>query len=84
MIVHTVIVTDSDGKKLIQREFSSTVERQTYADILVNVIAHVENRKVKHVEKEILKENPDIKNMLYSAREIEDRFVVAEMVFDRY
>ncbi|AAL27779.1 hypothetical protein SIFV0070 [Sulfolobus islandicus filamentous virus] len=80
MIIHTVTVVDGNGNVLVKREFSSSVERQTYADILVDVISYIEGRKVKHVEKEILKENPDLRTKLSSAREIEDKFVVAEMV----
>ncbi|AOS58420.1 conserved lipothrixviral protein [Sulfolobus islandicus filamentous virus 2] len=80
MIIHSVTVVDGNGNVLVKREFSSSVERQTYADILVDVISYIEGRKVKHVEKEILKENPDLRTKLSSAREIEDKFVVAEMV----
>lgn len=80
MTVHVVTVVDGDGNVLVRREFSSQAERQTYADILVDLISYIEGRKVKHVEKEIIKENPDLKTKLSSAREIEDKFVVAEMV----
>lgn len=80
MIIHSITVVDGNGNVLVKREFSSSVERQTYADILVDVISYIEGRKVKHVEKEILKENPDLRTKLSSAREIEDKFVVAEMV----
>lgn len=80
MEVHLVTVVDGNGKLLVQREFSNFVERQTYADILVDVISYVENRDVKHVEDDILRQHPDLKNSLASAREIKDKFVVGELV----
>jgi hypothetical protein len=83
MIVHVVTVVDPDGKILIQREFGSSIECQTYADILVDIISRIEKRKVKHVEKELIKENKDLKHVLSSAREIEDKFVVTEMVVEK-
>jgi len=83
MMVYVVNVVDPDGKILIQREFGSSIERQIYADILVDIISRVEKRKVKHVEKELVKENKSLKNVLSSAREIEDKFVVTEMVIEK-
>ena len=83
MIVHVVTVVDPDGKILVQREFGSSIERQTYADILVDIISRIEKRKVKHVEKELIKENKSLKNVLSSAREIEEKFVVTEMVVEK-
>jgi hypothetical protein len=83
MIVHVVNVVDHDGKILVQREFNSHIERQTYADLLVDILSYLEGRKVKHVEKELIKENKALKNVLSSAREIEDKFVVTEMVVEK-
>ncbi|ACB37300.1 hypothetical protein AFV9_gp66 [Betalipothrixvirus uzonense] len=83
MMVHIVNVVSGDGKILVQREFDNSVDRTTYADILVDIMSVIEERKVKHVEKEIIKENPGLKYMLSSAREIEDKFVVTEMVVTR-
>jgi hypothetical protein len=83
MIVHVVNVVDSDGKILVQREFSSSIERQNYCDILIDILSHIEGKKVKHVEKELIKENKALKNILSSAREIEDKFVVTEMAVDK-
>jgi hypothetical protein len=83
MIVHVVNVVDHDGKILVQREFNSHIERQTYADLLVDILSYLEGRKVKHVEKELIKENKALKNVLSSAREIEEKFVVTEMVVEK-
>jgi len=83
MIVHVVNVVNPDGKILVQREFGSSVERQTYADLLVDILSYLEDKKVKHVEKELIKENKALKNVLSSAREIEDKFVVTEMVVEK-
>ena len=83
MIVHVVNVVDHDGKILVQREFGSSVERQIYADLLVDILSYLEDKKVKHVEKELIKENKALKNVLSSAREIEDKFVVTEMVVEK-
>lgn len=80
MKVYMVTVVDGNGKVYVQREFSTQAECENYADILVEVISTVENREVKHVEEQILKEQPDLKDKLISAREIEDKYVVAEMV----
>jgi hypothetical protein len=55
------------------------MDRDTYADILVDIISKLEGRKVKRVEKLILKENPGLKNTLTRAREVEEKFVVAEL-----
>jgi hypothetical protein len=55
------------------------MDRDTYADILVDIISKLEGRKVKRVEKLILKENPGLKNTLIRAREVEEKFVVAEL-----
>ncbi len=83
MIVHVVNVVDHDGKILVQREFNSHIERQTYADLLVDILSYLEDKKVKRVEKELIKENKALKNVLSSAREIEDKFVVTEMVVEK-
>jgi len=83
MIVHVVNVVDHDGKILVQREFDSHIERQTYADLLVDILSYLEDKKVKDVKKEILKENKALKNVLSSAREIEEKFVVTEMVVEK-
>jgi len=83
MIVHVVNVVNPDGKILVQREFGSSVERQIYADLLVDILSYLEDKKVKHVEKELIKENKALKNVLSSAREIEDKFVVTEMVVEK-
>ena len=83
MMVYVVNVVDHDGKILVQREFNSHIERQTYADLLVDVLSFIEGRKVKHVEKELIKENKALKNVLSSAREIEEKFVVTEMVVEK-
>jgi hypothetical protein len=83
MIVHVVNVVGHDGKILVQREFNSHIERQTYADLLVEILSYLEDKKVKRVEKELIKENKALKNVLSSAREIEDKFVVTEMVFEK-
>lgn len=82
MKVYNVTVIDGNGKVFIQREFSTQAECENYADILVEVISTVEGRNVKHVEENILKERPELKDKLISAREIEDKFVVAEMVVE--
>ncbi len=83
MIVHVMNVVDSDGKILVQREFTSSIERQNYADLLVDILSHIEDKKVKHVEKELIKENKALKNILSSAREVEDKFVITEMAVDK-
>ena len=83
MIVHVVNVVNPDGKILVQREFNSHIERQTYADLLVDILSYLEDKKVKDVKKEILKENKALKNVLSSAREIEEKFVVTEMTVEK-
>jgi hypothetical protein len=83
MMVYVVNVVDHDGKILVQREFNSHIERQTYADLLVDILSYLEDKKVKHVEKELIKENKALKNVLSSAREIEEKFVVTEMVVEK-
>ena len=83
MIVHVVNVVDPDGKILVQREFSTHIERQAYADLLVDILSYLEGRKVKDVKKEILKENKALKDVLSSAREVEDKFVVTEMIVEK-
>jgi|GEM_PF-2226620 len=83
MMVYVVNVVDHDGKILVQREFNSHIERQTYADLLVDILSYLEDKKVKHVEKELIKENKALKNVLSSAREIEDKFVITEMVVEK-
>jgi len=83
MIVHVINVVDPDGKILVQREFSSSIERQNYADLLADILSYIEDKKLKHVEKELIKENKALKNVLSSAREIEDKFVITEMVVDK-
>jgi hypothetical protein len=55
------------------------MDRDTYADIIVDIISKLEGRKVKRVDKLILKENPGLKNTLIRAREVEEKFVVAEL-----
>ena len=79
MAVYSVVVLNDNGRVLVQRNFPNSMDRDTYADILVDIISKLEGRKVKHVEKLILKENPGLKNTLISAREIEEKFVVAEL-----
>lgn len=76
-------VIDSDGKILVQREFTSSIERQNYCDILIDILSYIEGKKVKHVEKELIKENKALKNILSSAREVEDKFVITEMAVDK-
>jgi len=83
MIVHVINVVDPDGKILVQREFSSSIERQNYADLLADILSYIEDKKLKHVEKELIKENKALKNILSSAREIEGKFVITEMVVDK-
>jgi len=83
MMVYVVNVVDHDGKILVQREFNSHIERQAYADLLVDILSYLEDKKVKHVEKELIKENKALKNVLSSAREIEEKFVVTEMVVEK-
>jgi len=83
MIVHVMNVVDPDGKILVQREFSSSIERQNYCDILIDTLSYIEGKKVKHVEKELIKENKALKNILSSAREVEDKFVITEMAVDK-
>ena len=83
MMVYVVNVVDHDGKILVQREFNSHIERQTYADLLVDILSYLEDKKVKRVEKELIKENKALKNVLSSAREIEYKFVVTEMVVEK-
>ena len=79
MVVCSVVVLDDNGRVLVQRNFPNSMDRDTYADILVDIISELEGRKVKRVEKLILKENPGLKNTLIRAREIEEKFVVAEL-----
>jgi len=78
-MIYSVIVLDGDGRILIQRNFPNSMDRDTYADILVDIMSKVEGKKVKRVDSLILKENPGLKNTLIRAREIEDKFVVAEL-----
>jgi len=79
MVVYSVVVLDGNGHVLVQRNFPNHVDRDTYADMLVDIISKLEGRKVKRVDKLILKENPGLKKVLVRAREIEDKFVVAEL-----
>jgi len=79
MAVYSVVVLNDNGRVLVQRNFPNSMDRDTYADILVDIISELEGRKVKRVEKLILKENPGLKNTLIRAREIEEKFVVAEL-----
>ena len=83
MIVHVVNVLDPDGKILVQREFGTSAERQIYADLLVSILSYLEGRRVKDVMKEILKENKALKSVLSSAREVEEKFVITEMVIEK-
>ena len=78
-MIYSVIVLDGDGRILIQRNFPNSMDRDTYADILVDIMSKVEGKKVKRVDSLILKENPSLKSTLTRAREIEDGFVVAEL-----
>ena len=78
-MIYSVIVLDGDGRILVQRNFPNSMDRDTYADILVDIISKVEGKKVERVDKLILKENPSLKNTLVRARGIEDEFVVAEL-----
>ena len=80
MIIHVVNVIDPNGKILVQREFYSSTERENYADLLIEILSYIEGVKVKDVKKEILKENKDLKSVLSSAREIEEKFVITETV----
>ena len=79
MVVCSVVVLDDNGRVLVQRNFPNSMDRDTYADILVDIISKLEGRKVKRVDKLILKENPGLKNALIRAREVEEKFVVAEL-----
>jgi len=79
MVVYSVVVLDDNGQVLVQRNFPNSMDRDTYADILVDIISKVEGKKVKRVDSFILKENPGLKNTLTRAREIEDGFVVVEL-----
>jgi len=79
MAVYSVVVLDDNGQVLVQRNFPNSMDRDTYADILVDIMSKVEGKKVKRVDSLILKENPSLKNTLTRAREIEDGFVVAEL-----
>jgi hypothetical protein len=83
MMVYVVNIIDPDGKILVQREFPTQCERQTYADLMVLILSYIEGRKIKDVKKDILKENKGLKPFLASAREIEDKFVVTEMVLEK-
>jgi len=83
MMVYVVNVLDSNGKILVQREFPTQCERQTYADLMVDILSFLEGRKIKDVKKEILKENKALKSVLASAREIEEKFVVTEMIVEK-
>jgi hypothetical protein len=82
-MVYVVNIFDPDGKILVQREFPTQCERQTYADLMVEMLSYLEDRKVKDVRKEILKENKALKSVLASAREIEERFVITEMIVEK-
>ena len=64
MAVFSVVVLNDNGRVLVQRNFPNSMDRDTYADILVDIISELEGRKVKRVEKLILKENPGLKNTL--------------------
>jgi len=79
MAVYSVVVLNDNGRVLVQRNFPNSMDRDTYADILVDIISKLEGRKVKRVDKLILKENPGLKNTLIRAREVEEKFVVAEL-----
>lgn len=79
MVVCSVVVLDDNGRVLVQRNFPNSMDRDTYADIIVDIISKLEGRKVKRVDKLILKENPGLKNTLIRAREVEEKFVVAEL-----
>ena len=79
MAVYSVVVLNDNGRVLVQRNFPNSMDRDTYADILVDIMSKVEGKKVKRVDSLILKENPSLKNTLTRAREIEDGFVVAEL-----
>jgi len=79
MAVFSVVVLNDNGRVLVQRNFPNSMDRDTYADILVDIISKLEGRKVKRVDKLILKENPGLKNTLIRAREVEEKFVVAEL-----
>jgi len=79
MVVYSVVVLDDNGQVLVQRNFPNSMDRDTYADILVDIMSKVEGKKVKRVDSFILKENPGLKNTLVRAREIEDGFVVVEL-----
>jgi len=83
MAVHVVNIIDSDGKILVQREFPTYCERQIYTSVMVEILSYIEGRKIKDVKKEILKENKALKSVLASAREIEEKFVVTEMVVEK-
>ena len=83
MMVYVVNILDPNGKILVQREFQTQCERQTYADLMVDILSFLEGRKVKDVRKEILKENKALKSVLASAREIEEKYVVTEMVVEK-
>ena len=79
MAVFSVVVLNDNGRVLVQRNFPNSMDRDKYADILVDIISKLEGRKVKRVDKLILKENPGLKNTLIRAREVEEKFVVAEL-----
>ena len=83
MMVYVVNIIDPNGKILVQREFPTQCERQTYADVMVEILSYLEGRKVKDVKKDILKENKGLKPFLASAREIEDKFVITEMILEK-
>jgi len=82
-MVYVVNIFDPNGKILVQREFPTQCERQIYADLMVDILSYLEGRNVKDVKKEILKENKALKSFLASAREIEEKFVVTEMVVEK-
>jgi len=50
---------------------------------LVDIISYIEGRKVKNVEKELIKENKALKKVLSCAREIEEKFVITETVVEK-
>ena len=67
-----VDITDSNGNLLIHREFSSQIDCQTYADILVEIISCVE----LHGERELKSDDPSILRI----REVKSKYFIIEKV----
>lgn len=63
---------DSKGNLLVHREFSSQIDCQIYADILVEIISCVEF----HRERELKSDDPSILRI----REVKSKYFIIEKV----